>query len=78
MKAVVQKWGNSLGLRLPKNVAGELHIKDGSSVELLVEDGKIILLPEKKSTLREKLKHITEENIHSEVDTGKSVGNEVW
>jgi antitoxin MazE len=78
MKAVVKKWGNSLGLRLPGNLTGELHIKDGSTLELLVEDGKIILLPKKKSSLRDKLKLITDENIHEEVNTGKIVGNEIW
>ena len=78
MKAVVQKWGNSLGLRLPKTLAGELSIKDGSSLELFIEDGKIILLPKKKSSLRDKLKFITPDNIHSETNTGKSIGNESW
>ena len=78
MKAVIQKWGNSLGLRLPRNLTGELHLVDGSSVELLVEDGKIILLPKKKSSLRDKLKLISEDNLHGEVTTGHNVGNEQW
>ena len=78
MKAVIQKWGNSLGLRLPKNLTGELHLVDGSSVELLVEDGKIILLPKKKSSLRDKLKLISENNIHGEISSGNAVGNEQW
>jgi len=78
MKAVIQKWGNSLGIRLPKNLTGELQLVDGSSVELLVEDGKLILLPRKKSSLRDKLKLISEDNLHGEVTTGHNVGNEQW
>lgn len=78
MKAVIHKWGNSLGLRIPKALAGELEIYDGSSVNLTVENNKIIIFPEKKPVLTEMLNKITEENLHSEVTTGSSQGNEQW
>ena len=78
MKAVIHKWGNSLGLRIPKALAGELEIHDGSSVILRVENNKIIIFPEKKPALAEMLKNITEENLHSEVTTGSPQGNEQW
>ena len=49
MKAVVQKWGNSLGLRIPSIWAKDNEVKSGNQVELIVEKGRIIILPHKKS-----------------------------
>jgi antitoxin MazE len=80
MKARVQKWGNSLAVRIPKSFAGEASIRHDSLVEMSVEDGKIILLPvvEPKLSLAQLLEGVTEENRHQEVDTGSAVGGEAW
>ncbi len=77
MKAVVQKWGNSLGLRIPSIWAKDNEVKSGNQVELIVEKGRIIILPQKKS-LDEMLEKITSENMHSEIKTGPATGNEEW
>ncbi|MBO7431245.1 MAG: AbrB/MazE/SpoVT family DNA-binding domain-containing protein [Spirochaetia bacterium] len=77
MEAVVQKWGNSLGLRIPSIWAKENEVKNGNKVELVVEKGRIIILPHKKS-LDDMLEKITPENMHSEIKTGPVVGNEEW
>ena len=62
MVATVSKWGNSQGLRLPKNVIKELHLSIGDKVKISVEDGKIILEPiklsRKKYDINELVKHI--------------------
>ena len=76
MKAVVQKWGNSLGLRIPSIWAKDNEVKSGNQVELSVEKGRIIILPQKKS-LDEMLEKITSENMHSEIDVRIPVGKEV-
>lgn len=78
MKTVIKKWGNSLGVRIPSLIAQELHLEDGSQVEIARKDDGILISPGVKATLRKKLELITEDNIHSAVDTGKPVGKEAW
>jgi antitoxin MazE len=77
MKTVVQKWGNSLGIRIPSIYAKEFELKNGSFVEISEEEGKIIIVP-KRNSLDDLLARITQENIHEPVETGVSVGNEEW
>ena len=77
MKTVIQKWGNSLGIRIPSLYVKEFALKNGSSVEILEEEGKIIIVP-KKVTLESLVSGITKENIHESIETGESVGKEEW
>jgi antitoxin MazE len=77
MQTVVQKWGNSLGVRIPSLYVKEFNLKNGHPVEITEEDGKIVIVPMQKD-LNEMLSRITEENIHSAVETGRSAGNEEW
>ena len=78
MEAVVKKWGNSLGVRIPNHIARGLLLKDGSSVDINNKGEEIIIKPIKKNKLSEMLSLINEQNLHEEVDTGDPVGNEVW
>ena len=80
METIVRKWGNSLGIRLPKILANEIHIEDGSKVELELKSNKIIIKPEKqnKLTLRDLLAKIDDSNLHKEFDFGFNEGNEKW
>lgn len=80
MKARIQKWGNSLALRIPKTFAEEANLKENSPVEVSVTEGKLVVIPVSKSklTLEKLLAGVTSENIHAEVETGPAVGNEVW
>jgi len=78
MDAIIQKWGNSLGVRIPNQIAKELNLKNGSHVEILDDEGKIVILPLEKKNLKEKLSMINAENLHEEISTGKSQGNETW
>ena len=81
MKSKIQKWGNSLAVRIPKSFAAQTEIEQNSIIDLSVEDGKIIVEPERKKpkyTLEELLDGITEENLHGEIDFGKPVGKELW
>ncbi|MBI5138256.1 MAG: AbrB/MazE/SpoVT family DNA-binding domain-containing protein [Candidatus Vogelbacteria bacterium] len=76
----VQKWGNSLGIRLPKSLADKYGITPGSVVVLTQEEHKIAMMPVHKSTftLKELIAGITKENRHDEVDWGIPFGKEVW
>jgi len=80
MKTRVQKWGNSLALRIPKSFAAEVGLDSNSSVEMSLKDGKLVVVPSEKPkfTLRQLLAQVTDENLHHEVDTGSPVGGEVW
>jgi len=80
MRARVQKWGNSLALRIPKSFAVEVGLQKESSVEISLEDGKLVIKPvaEPKLTLKQLLARVTKENLHHEVDTGPVVGKEAW
>jgi antitoxin MazE len=76
MQATIQKWGNSLGIRIPSLIAKDLSLKNGSSVEILEEDNRIIIQASKKKTLKEILELVTEENIHTEqfsISAGKEL-----
>ena len=66
MQATIQKWGNSLGVRIPSSIAKDLSLKNGSTVEILEEDDRIIIQASTKKTLKEVLELVTDENIHSE------------
>jgi len=78
MEAVVKKWGNSLGIRIPSFIARELSLKDGSFVDISEKGKEIIIMPIKKNSLSEMLDKINEQNLHAEIDTGKALGNEIW
>ncbi len=80
MKTRVQKWGNSLALRIPKSYASEVGLKRDSPVEVTAEDGKIVIAPVARPqlTLKQLLAKVTPENLHHEVETGSVMGNEAW
>ena len=79
MRVRVQKWGNSLALRIPKAFALDAQIENNSEVELSLVDGQIVIkpVPKKEWTLEQLLAGITSENTYEEVDTGDAVGKEV-
>ena len=80
MLAKIQKWGNSLALRIPKALADETGLDSDSPVEIRVVDGRIHIVPlqETRYELEALLDNITADNLHDEVDMGDAVGNEVW
>ncbi len=80
MKTRVQKWGNSLALRIPKSFANEVGLQRETSVEVSLSDGSLVITPvtNPKPSLKQLLARVTKENLHHEVDTGSAVGNETW
>ena len=80
MQLRIQKWGNSLAVRLPKPLATQAHMAEGSLVEVTCTDGMLVLKPVERPnyTLEELLADVTDDNRHGEVDMGGSQGDEVW
>ena len=80
MKTRMQKWGNSLAIRIPKAFATEIGLGEESEVDVSLKSGKLVVAPVEKPgvTLKMLLAKITEENVHREVDTGRATGREAW
>ncbi len=80
MRVQVQKWGNSLALRIPKPLAGEVAVREGAVVDLSVTRGKLVAAPVAKGqlTLKQLLRKVTRSNLHRETDFGRAAGWEVW
>ena len=80
METRVQRWGNSLALRIPKPLADEAGLKDNSPVQLTLRDKLLVVVPVRKPVLSLDilLAQVTPDNLHSEVQTGAAVGGEAW
>ncbi len=78
----VKKWGNSLAIRLPKEVVDKLGVVDGMNIQIEIHDLKkeVTIRPQRKviPPLDELVKQITPENLHPLFDWGKPRGNEFW
>jgi antitoxin MazE len=79
MTNIVNKWGNSLGLRIPQPVASKVGFTAGTVVLIEVVNNTIVISPiRKKYSLDELLEGVTPELIGGEYDWGTPVGKEVW
>ena len=80
METNIQKWGNSLGVRLPKHMAEKQSLKEGSRVVVAeIKDGiSIQVVKKRRRTLDGMLKGMTKDKQHGEFDWGQPVGKEVW
>lgn len=78
MSVKIQKWGNSLGVRIPKAVIEKVNLSENTEVEIESKNGTIIIFPaNKKYALEDLLEQITKRNLHHE-EAFVSEGNEVW
>ena len=79
MQAKIQKWGNSLGLRIPRSFAAEAQVEEGSTVDISIENGCLRGRPVRVRMylLHELLKGIHQHNLHPEVAVGEAIGREV-
>lgn len=82
MLAKIQKWGNSQGLRLAKNVLADANLGLGDEVDITVKDGVIFITPATRKRGRHSIEdlvaRIPENYKTSEVDWGEPVGKEFW
>lgn len=79
MKTKIQKWGNSLGVRLPKSIAEQKSLREGLGVSVILKNNQIVLEPEAEElSLNSMLAEINPENLHDETEWSETRGNEVW
>ena len=78
MKARLTRWGNSLAIRIPKEVLDQTHLEEGDLLDLAVSEpgGFSVKLAQTKQTLNELVAAITPENLHEATDWGPVVGKE--
>ncbi len=76
----IQQWGNSLAVRLPKELAHKMKLRAGSRVSVTPRFNNIIIQPlqQKKPTLQELVAKITKKNKHKLILDGPPVGKEIW
>jgi len=79
MTTKVQRWGNSLGVRLPKFAAEQVSLKAGSEVDVRVDGGQIVVRPLKKKSykLKDLLAAIKPAHLHPEIGGGRPAGREL-
>ena len=81
MKTRLQRWGNSLGLRIPKVLAQQAAIQAGSIVELTIDPRRRLIMepvPGPSYQLEDLLAGVTDDNLHRELETGAARGRETW
>ena len=71
----IQKWGNSLGVRIPKPLAEDAGVKEGMMVDIKQTDRRLIVTPVKSKDpkLSELLRKVTKKNLHTEIDVQSGV-----
>ena len=73
----ISKWGNSLGIRIPKAFIQSAGLSEGSEVEIGISGGRLVITPVgREYGLEELAGQITAENRHGETDWGRPVGHE--
>jgi len=80
MRTRVQRWGNSLAVRIPKSFAEEVGLRDDSPVDLRLSHGKLVLEPSapRPASLDQLLSGVRKSNLHAEFDSGPAQGREAW
>jgi len=80
MRTRVQKWGNSLGVRIPRGLAEQIGLGAGSEVSLSAEDGAMVVKPASPAPLNldDLQAGVTTDNLHGSIDTGEAVGREIF
>ena len=80
MEARIEKWGNSLAVRIPRSMADQIDLREESLVTLTVNGGELTIssIVVDPKTLEQLLEKIADTNLHDEVDFGPPVGKEVW
>jgi antitoxin MazE len=82
METTLQQWGNSVGVRIPKEILKTLALEKNAPVCLHIQKNGILITPAQVTkevpTLRQLVRNITKENMHREVAWGSAQGNEVW
>lgn len=73
----VARWGSSLAVRIPKPIAEQWGVREGSSIEMVSRD-ELLVMRKRAYDLADLVARITPETRHPEVDTGSRLGREEW
>ena len=76
-KSHISKWGSSLAVRIPKPIAEQWGVREGSAIEI-ISRGEQLVLRKRTYNLADMLAQVTADNLHPELDTGPAQGNEEW
>ena len=69
MKTKIQKWGNGLGVRIPKNITEEKSLSEGLDVNVILKDNQIVIEPiQEKVSLKSMLTKVSVDNLRGETD----------
>ena len=79
MRVTIKKWGNSASVRIPAPIMEAAHVRLDQQVDVREERGRIIIEPVRAPAfdLASLVAGITDENRHSEIDSGGPIGNEI-
>jgi antitoxin MazE len=80
MEVIIKKWGNSAAVRIPSAVIDAAKFTLNQTVDVRVEDGRVVLVPISKQNfeITQLLNEITDDNLHGVINFGKAVGRETW
>lgn len=80
MRSQITKWGNSMAVRIPKEILEQTGIKAQQAVDIRAQEGAIVIEPalSREEQLNQLLDQITPENRHEFIDFGEPVGKEIW
>ena len=73
----VSRWGTSLAIRIPKAIAEQWGVREGSTIEIVAR-GEEVVLRKRPYDLATMLSHVNPENLHPEQDSGPAAGLEEW
>ena len=78
MQVQVARWGNSLGLRIPKDIARQAGLREGTRVDVAAEGDRIIISPARPHyVLADLLKGMTTQEMREAFDWEGDKGREI-
>ena len=82
MTTMIQKWGNSQGVRIPKVILDSVNWSENEKIVIIVDNGKLVIEKakeeHKRKNIKELFKDYKEDHTPVEIDWGKPEGDEIW
>jgi antitoxin MazE len=78
MASRISRWGNSLGVRIPREALEKAHLREGDRISIEATQQGLLLRAVDRPGLEELVSAISPQNVYAETQTGRAVGNETW
>ena len=79
MTTTIQKWGNSQGIRIPKNILDTVKWSENEKILIIIDNGNLIMKKAKqRKTIKELFENYNEKYEPVEIDWGEPTGDEIW